>query len=85
MRVLETRAPPRRPISFTLPAMADPSLASPGPSHFEVVASVARTIGEAIELRQVFARVAEAARTVVPFERMRVVRIEDDQFRMYAT
>jgi transcriptional regulator with GAF, ATPase, and Fis domain len=65
--------------------MADPSPASPGPSHFEVLASVARTIGEAIELRQVFARIAKVARTIIPFERMRVVTIEGDQFRMYAT
>src|SRR5262249_53394863 len=53
---------------------------------FEVLAAVARTIGEAIELRQVFARVAEAARSVLPFERMRVVVAEgDQQLRMYAT
>src|SRR5262249_46161823 len=32
-----------------------------------------------------FARVADAARTVIPFERMRVVVIEGDQLRMYAT
>src|SRR5262245_21614884 len=77
--------PPTRPISPRLRGMADPLPAPPGPSQFEILASVARTIGEAIELRQVFARVAEAARTVIPFERMRVVRIEGDQFRMYAT
>jgi len=37
-------------------------------------------------LRQVFARVAEAARTALPFERMRIVLIEgEDALRMYAT
>src|SRR5262245_14476636 len=56
-----------------------------GESAFEALAAVARTIGETIELRQVFARVAEAARKVIPFERMRVVVVEGDQFRMYAT
>src|SRR5262249_48615144 len=68
-----------------LGGMADPSLGASRPSTFEALAAVARTIGETIELRQVFARVAEAARTVIPFERMRVVVIEGDQLRMYAT
>src|SRR5262249_18720788 len=59
---------------------------SPSPSAaFEALAAVARTIGETIELRQVFARVVEAARTVLPFERMRVVVTEGDGLRMYAT
>jgi transcriptional regulator with GAF, ATPase, and Fis domain len=56
------------------------------PSPFEALAAVARTLGEALELRQVFARVAEAARMALPFERMRVVLFEcDDAMRMYAT
>jgi transcriptional regulator with GAF, ATPase, and Fis domain len=55
------------------------------PSPFEALAAVARTLGEAIEPRQVFARVAEAARAVIPFERMRVVLIDCDDLRMYAT
>src|SRR5262249_36686737 len=54
-------------------------------SRLEALAAVARTIGEAIELRQVFARVAEAAHAVLAFERMRVVILEGDLFRMYAT
>jgi len=54
-------------------------------SAFEALAAVARTIGETLELRQVFARVAEAARAVIPFERMCVVVLEGDEFRMYAT
>jgi transcriptional regulator with GAF, ATPase, and Fis domain len=52
---------------------------------FQALAAVARTLGETIELRQVFARVADAARTVLPFERMRVVLTESDGLRMYAT
>src|SRR5436190_12188211 len=64
--------------------MTDASGAS-RPSRFEALAAVARTIGETIELRQVSARVAEAARSVLPFERMRVILIEGDSLRMYAT
>ena len=57
-----------------------------GPSPFEALAAVARTLGETIELRQVFARVAEAAHTALPFDRMRVVLFEgEDGFRMHAT
>ena len=55
------------------------------PSPFEALAAVARTLGESIDLRQVFARVAEAARTAVPFERMRVLLHERDGFRIYAS
>ena len=56
------------------------------PSPFEALAAVARTLGEALEFRQVVARVAEAARTALPFERMRVVLFEgDDALRMHAT
>jgi transcriptional regulator with GAF, ATPase, and Fis domain len=59
---------------------------SPQPSSpFEALAAVARTLGESIDLRQVFARVAEAARTAVPFERMRVLLEEDDGLRVYAS
>src|SRR5215831_15187290 len=64
--------------------MSDPG--SSGPSPFQALAAVARTLGETIELRQVFARVADAARTALPFDRMRVVLFEgQDGFRMYAT
>jgi two-component system NtrC family response regulator len=55
------------------------------PSAFEALAAVARTLGETLELRQVVARVAAAARMVLPFERMRVVLLEGDNLRMYAT
>src|SRR5262245_32296576 len=53
------------------------------PIAYQALAVVARTIGETIELRQVFARVAEAAHTVLPFERMRVVLTEAGGLRMY--
>ena len=58
---------------------------SPRPSPFEALAAVARTLGETIELRQVFARVADAARIALPFDRMRVATFEGhDGFRMHA-
>jgi transcriptional regulator with GAF, ATPase, and Fis domain len=68
-----------------LAAMSDAPLGSPRPSPFEALAAVARTLGETLEMRQVFARVAAAARTALPFERMRVILIEGDALRMYAT
>ena len=55
------------------------------PSPFEALAAVARTLGESIDLRQVFTRVAEAARTAIPFERMRVLLEEDEGLRVYAS
>jgi GAF domain-containing protein len=68
-----------------LPAMADPPSPHAGPGSFAALAAVARTLGESIDLRQVFDRVAEAARTAVPFERMRVLLIEGDGLRIYAS
>jgi transcriptional regulator with GAF, ATPase, and Fis domain len=66
--------------------MSDAPQGPSRPSPFEALAAVARTLGEALELRQVVARVAEAARTALPFERMRVVLFEgDDALRMHAT
>jgi len=63
-------------------------MSAPGssrPSPFEALAAVARTLGETIELRQVFARVADAARIALPFDRMRVATFEGhDGFRMHA-
>jgi transcriptional regulator with GAF, ATPase, and Fis domain len=44
----------------------------PRTARFEVVAAVARLIGETLELRQVFARVAEAALGALSFDRMNV-------------
>ena len=65
--------------------MADPPTLPGRTSTFEALAAVARTLGESIDLRQVFTRVAEAARTAVPFERMRVVLEEPEGFRIYAS
>ena len=67
-----------------LAGMSDPG--SPPASPFEALAAVARTLGETIDLRQVFARVVDAAHTVLPFDRMRVVLFEGpDGMRMHAT
>ena len=49
------------------------------------MAAVARLIGETLELRQVFARVAEAARGALDFDRMGVLLLEGgDTLRHYA-
>jgi len=86
-RTPPARAGPRSLCSLNCPklvAMSDPDSSPPSP--FEALAAVARTLGETIELRQVFARVADAARTALPFDRMRVVLLEGhDGFRMHAT
>jgi GAF domain-containing protein len=62
--------------------------AVPGPPRataFEVVAAAARLIGETLELRQVFARVAEAALRALTFDRMGVLLWEGGQaLRHYA-
>ena len=59
----------------------DPEPATP----FEVVSAVARLIGETLELRQVFARVAEAALGALSFDRMGVLLLEGpDALRHYA-
>ena len=55
------------------------------PTSFETVAAVARLIGETLELRRVFARVAEAARGALTFDRMNVFVWESpDVLRYYA-
>jgi transcriptional regulator with GAF, ATPase, and Fis domain len=62
---------------------APPLLCEAAP--FDVLASVARLIGETLELRQVFERVAEAARGALPFDRMSVSLLEGpDTVRRYA-
>jgi two-component system response regulator AtoC len=62
--------------------------ARPGPSAatpFETLAAVARLIGETLELRQVFARVAQAALGALSFDRMGVILQEGgDALRQYA-
>jgi len=65
--------------------MSEAAQDPPRSRAFEALAAVARTLGETLELRQVFARVAGAARQALPFERMRVVLIEGDALRMYAS
>jgi transcriptional regulator with GAF, ATPase, and Fis domain len=66
--------------------MTDAAQGASRPSPFAAPAAIARTLGETLELRQVFARVAEAARTALPFDRMRVVLFEGaDAMRVYAS
>jgi len=46
---------------------------------------IARTVSETLELKEVFARVAEAAATVLPFDKMVVFRVEGpDTFALYS-
>jgi transcriptional regulator with GAF, ATPase, and Fis domain len=62
-------------------ARSGSTLATP----FDVVAAVARLLGETLELRQVFARVAEAALGALAFDRMNVLLLVDaDTVRHYA-
>jgi transcriptional regulator with GAF, ATPase, and Fis domain len=62
---------------------SDPGLASSPATPFEVVTAVARLIGETLELRQVFARVAEAARGALQFDRMNVFLWEGPEVLRY--
>jgi transcriptional regulator with GAF, ATPase, and Fis domain len=58
---------------------------SRGAAPFEAVAAIARLIGETLELRQVFARIAEAALGALTFDRMGVLLFEGaDGLRHYA-
>src|SRR5262245_16058073 len=63
-----------------------PTLPRPTPTaSFDVVAAVARLIGETLELRQVFARVAKVALGALAFDRMGVLLLEGaDGLRHYA-
>jgi len=56
-----------------------------GATAFDALGAVARAIGESLDLHQVFARVVAAARMALPFDRMRIMRIEGEGLRMYAT
>jgi transcriptional regulator with GAF, ATPase, and Fis domain len=51
---------------------------------FEIVASVARVLGESLDFRQVFARVAEVAQDAFAFDQMSVLRLEGEDLRVYA-
>jgi transcriptional regulator with GAF, ATPase, and Fis domain len=65
--------------------MSGPPSCSTLASPFDVVTAVARLIGETMELRQVFARVAEAARAALSFDRMNVMLLgRGDVVRHYA-
>ena len=63
------------PSSDRLFAVTPALSAAPPTTSFETVAAVARLIGETLELRQVFARVAEAARGALTFDRMNVFAV----------
>jgi two-component system, NtrC family, response regulator AtoC len=70
-----------RRITLVSGAGSAPTRAAP----FEIVAAVARLIGEALELRQVFARVAEAALGALAFDGMSVLLSEGaNSLRHYA-
>jgi DNA-binding NtrC family response regulator len=56
-------------------AVPPPSLAGGG-ALLDALCQIARLAAESLDLEEVFARVAEATRQVLPFERMGVVRIE---------
>ena len=58
-----------------MPAAADPI----SPALQAALCSVARAIAESLELKQVWGRVAEACRTVVPFDGMGVALLEGDR------
>jgi two-component system response regulator AtoC len=65
--------------------ISDPGSGSTRATPFGIVAAVARLIGETLELRQVFARVAEAALGALAFDRMGVLLFEGaDGLRHYA-
>jgi transcriptional regulator with GAF, ATPase, and Fis domain len=64
------------------PAPLPPGRTETGP--FEIVASVARVLGESLDFRQVFARVAEVAQGAFVFDQVSVLRLEGEDLRVYA-
>ncbi|HKC25154.1 MAG TPA: GAF domain-containing protein, partial [Thermoanaerobaculia bacterium] len=48
-----------------------------------VLSEIARTVAESLELRHVFARVAEALRRVLPFDGVGISVLEDDAITVY--
>ena len=70
-------APPVDDAAEPSPSDGWPALAIPR-RRFETVAAIARLIGERLELRQVFARVAEAALGALAFDRMSVLLLEGE-------
>jgi transcriptional regulator with GAF, ATPase, and Fis domain len=67
-------------------AAAAPAAAAPnGEALLDALCRIARMVAESLDLQEVFERVAEATRPVLPFERMGVIRIEGpDTARLYA-
>jgi transcriptional regulator with GAF, ATPase, and Fis domain len=58
---------------------------TPPDPQVAALSRIARAVGETLELKDVFARVAEAAATVLPFDTMGVTRLESpDTVRRYA-
>jgi transcriptional regulator with GAF, ATPase, and Fis domain len=64
-----------------------PQVAEAGPEELQTALSlVARAIADSLELKEVFGRVADACRVVVPFEGMGVSRLEaGSRVRVYST
>ncbi|HVR09286.1 MAG TPA: sigma 54-interacting transcriptional regulator [Thermoanaerobaculia bacterium] len=66
-------------------AAAVAAAAPDGEALLDALCRIARLAAESLDLREVFERVAEATRPVLPFDRMGVMRIEGaDTARLYA-
>lgn len=62
-------------MDVSIRAGSPPPLPEEGASLAEVLAEIAETAAETLELQDVFDRVAEAIRRLIPFDNMGVVRI----------
>ncbi len=49
------------------------------------LAEIAKTSSETLELQEVFGRIAESVRRIIPFDNMGVVRVEGDRATVHAT
>ncbi len=58
------------------PALEPPAPAPVADALVAALGKMARAVSESLELRDVFARVAEAAATLIPFDGMAVIRVE---------
>jgi GAF domain-containing protein len=70
-----------------MPTEARAAATAPRPAGelVDVLRQVVRTVAESLELQEVFTRVAEATRAVVPFDRMGVVLLDGPEtVRLYA-
>src|SRR5690348_7214601 len=54
------------------------AMSDQAPALQAALAGIARAIADSLEVRAVWERVAEACRTVVPFDAMGIVRLERD-------